>query len=855
MTDRTNKRVSLTPLVSPPRSSAWRRRAGLLSGAVLAAGAALGASGCLQRPIVEQEPVTTNVFVNTVPFTKIDAIDLLFVVDNSVSMADKQSLLVLAVPQMVERLVTPDCINRETGERTESARNAEGTLQCSGDGFALEFDPVNNIHIGVISSSLGGFGSTAQCTTGDDIDKSKLIPKVRPEANPPVPDPTNLGFLWWQGGVDADVTTLSSQFSEQVAAVGETGCGFEAPLEAWYRFLVDPSPPIDVVKGSNNIAASTGVDTAILQQRSDFLRPTSLVAIVVLTDENDCSAMEGGGYYENAGFGWLVPETGRPFEEASDMCAENPNDRCCYSCLQDTAPADCTDTCERPDGKAKKLPPEQDRANSRCFQNKRRFGLDLLYPTSRYVDGLSKATIVDSQMNVQAPNPLLLGADMDPTKRLTRLPNLVFFAGIVGVPWQDIATEESLTDDASLSYMDAKTLVTEDRWSVILGDPGLPANAKECQGDNKPASCGRAPIAPTDPFMVESIEPRTGVNPVTGENIVPVGGSGWSAINGHEYDNAALYVDDKPSNDDLQYSCIFPLQTAAFDGTKPNCPADDAACDCGEELTVPKGRPLCKPQGSTAATQATTTQSWGKAYPATRVLQVLRDFGANSIVGSICPKILDDVNDPYFGYNPAVNAIVDRLAEKLTGTCLPRELSLEENGVPCAVVEAKQGDLDCSRAGRQEVNPKVEPAVLALLADTGYCTEDPTQTGSIVPCSAWGMCTILQAPPDSTAQEQCFGSSVAAGDQDPGYCYIDPAKGPAAGGLPPSSGQGCTDDPDTWGTCVNDNVAKCSATQRRILRFVGKDTPLNNSNLFVACVGEASSDTGGDLPPLPDPEP
>jgi hypothetical protein len=283
---------------------------------------------------------------------------------------------------------------------------------------------------------------------------------------------------------------------------------------------------------------------------------------------------------------------------------------------------------------------------------------------------------------------------------------------------------------------------------------------------------------------------------------------------------------------------------------KADCVATNAACDCGAEPTVPKGSPLCKPQGSNATTAATTTQYWGKAYPATRVLQVLRDFGENSIVGSICPKIMDNTNTTYFGYNPAVNAIVDRLAEKLTGTCLPRELSLEAEGVPCAVVEAIQGELDCNRPGREPVDPKVQPAVVSLLADTGYCSEDTTQTGSSVPCSAWGMCTIIEAAPGTPAQQECFGST-AAEQQDPGYCYIDPAKGPAAGG----TGAGCNaDDPDSWGACSNENVDKCPATQRRILRFVGPETPINNSNLFVACVGEATSDSSGVLPPLPSPE-
>src|SRR5688572_27072735 len=141
MTERPNPSASETQLAPSVRAPAWRRRLGLLSGSLLAAGVALAASGCLQRPVVEQEPVTSNVFVTQVPFSKIDAIDLLFVVDNSVSMADKQALLVQAVPQMVERLVTPDCVSSDTGERTASTRDGEGNLTCGGAGFALEFEP------------------------------------------------------------------------------------------------------------------------------------------------------------------------------------------------------------------------------------------------------------------------------------------------------------------------------------------------------------------------------------------------------------------------------------------------------------------------------------------------------------------------------------------------------------------------------------------------------------------------------------------------------------------------------------------------------------------------------------------
>src|SRR5690606_37540731 len=104
---------------------------------------------------------------------------------------------------------------------------------------------------------------------------------------------------------------------------------------------------------------------------------------------------------------------------------ENPNDACCYSCIQPD-PSGCGEsTC--PPGPPS-LAAHEDRANVRCFDNKRRFGIDLLYPTQRYVDGLSKSMVVDSQTGQQVPNPLLTG----------RQPDLIFFAGIIGVPWQDI---------------------------------------------------------------------------------------------------------------------------------------------------------------------------------------------------------------------------------------------------------------------------------------------------------------------------------------------------------------------------------------------------------------------------------
>ncbi len=227
--------------------------------------------------------------------------------------------------------------------------------------FFPEFQPVNNIHLGVITSSLGGFGST-QCNDPvnkpDDLDKSRLIPKVRDvvtATGEAVPDPTGHGFLEWTGvkaGADpeAALAALESDLALHVAAAGESGCGFEAPMEAWYRFLVDPAPPLGielVTEGKSTLSVSTGSDQGILEQRAQFLRPGQPGGH---HRAHGRKRLLGDGRRQRlslAGNGWFLPTIGRPFTVASKACATNPNDPCCHTC-QIPAPDGCEDTCERP---------------------------------------------------------------------------------------------------------------------------------------------------------------------------------------------------------------------------------------------------------------------------------------------------------------------------------------------------------------------------------------------------------------------------------------------------------------------------------------------------------------------------
>jgi hypothetical protein len=170
-------------------------------------------------------------------------------------MLEKQMLLERAAPEMIERLANPFC-------RTAQGELTANPGQCP-DGAQLEFEPVRDVHVGVITTSLGGHGGDL-CLREDvsrNNDQAYLIPKVRSlEATA---DPDLTGFLSWNGGDEVERNKLEEAFTEHLQAVGDSGCGFEAPLEAWYRFLVDPQPPLEMVV-DNTVASSTGVDQAVL---------------------------------------------------------------------------------------------------------------------------------------------------------------------------------------------------------------------------------------------------------------------------------------------------------------------------------------------------------------------------------------------------------------------------------------------------------------------------------------------------------------------------------------------------------------------------------------------------------------
>jgi len=588
-----------------------------IGGAPGSAGAS-GFGGFTQPPLDEVDGQKTS-----------DKLDVLFVVDNSVSMAGKQSILANSVQAFVSRLANPRCVDSKGNP--VAAQPATGADECTTG--TREFTPVTDMHIGAITSSLGAHGGVvcAMPTSSKDHldDKGQLLATMRTG----VATYKNSGFLSLDSTGKAGITDpalISSQLSSLIVAAGEQGCGFEATLESMYRFLVDPKPPASV-ELVGQTTTPVGLNQDLLDQRAAFLRPDSSLAIVILSDENDCSIRDDG-------VGWFVGSSSR-MPMATVECATNPGDPCCRSCAQNETepPTGCAALNQDANCKNKGAGQSfatwdalHDSLNERCFNQQGRFGFDLLYEVERYTTALTNYKIYDRDANL-VDNPLFAARD----GKARRSNSLVSVSLIVGAPWQDLASPESLTS-GDLSYLNASQLVSAKRWPMLIGDTQY--------------------AAPTDPLMLESIDPRGGKSPLTNASLVPADSTNPLAnpANGHEQ-----FV---PDNAELQYACTFRLPTPKV------CQAADTACDCSPDKSgnldavTAANSPVCQPP---TGGPAGTTQYFGRGYPGSRELRFGKALGVRTAAASICPKDTSDEASQNYGYVPALNALVDRIAVTL----------------------------------------------------------------------------------------------------------------------------------------------------------------------------------------------
>jgi hypothetical protein len=797
------------------------RRTRLLS--VLAAAAGLPAvlPSCLTRPLANSQPQVNTTFTAVVRDQTIDKVDILFVIDNSASMGDKQEYLAEAVPLLIQRLVQPNCVDAPGHVVGQSDAGGLGTCTTG----AVEFPPVHDMHIGVISTSLGtrlsdryGGGAGTICdpnatlalTSGATFpnhndDRGELVARTNPidTSGDPLGDAGTLHYLNWFPNVPkntgklpsagapaiASATTLTNDFKSLIQGVGSYGCGIESQLESWYRFLVQPDPYDSLSLDGSGNAQWVGVDATILAQRQAFLRPDSLVAIIDMTDENDSEvdvrAVGGKGY-------WWMATNFNPWK-GTPGCAENAamsgltDMSTCQSCGFQGV------TCASPD----QYTSPNDwgmNTNLRHVRMMEKYGTWPQFPIQRYFLGLTSKTIPDrvgeypsgansyqGLTNLDCTNPLFAASlpDGSSTDAATlcnlppgpRTPDLVYYAHIGGVPHRLLQS-------------------TPGDGTCPAGTPAEQCPPKETLGDaDWEKILGRQPLmfdyTGIDPHMLESYAPRAGI-PAAPASADADGVSDWVTDEGPH----VLEVD-------REYACTFPLATPR------NCaltsdPTVSYACDCpsADGLTPQQLPPLCDPT-------AQTKQIAAKAYPTARELLLAKLMGRQGFVSSLCPINVtpstgNDLTDPLFGYNPAVNGIVDRLKVSLSNQCLPQTLTQDSSGaVPCLILLqlAQQGAPGlCENPGnacdpqRGLLGPGVVPAGASAPTLTQdilnkFCEGAEAQyqgdAGAAGDPSTYPVCALAQLTP--TLNPGDFNAGSCAGSNDPGWCYVT---GAAAKGCP-----------------------------------------------------------------------
>ena len=197
------------------------------------------AAGCPDRTVALVPPQQQGQATKFIPISS--DIDILFVIDDSPSTADKQAVFVSNFPKFVQAL------DMFAGGRP-------------------------NVHIGVVSSSVDiknqnfGTGCPSPNTTADG--RLQNAPRQTGCSAPTdkylidVKDATGGGrTVNYSGTLDAALGCI--------AQLGTGGCGFEAQLEAMKKALDGHLP-----------------------ENAGFLRPGAYLAVIFLTDEDDCSVQD-----------------------------------------------------------------------------------------------------------------------------------------------------------------------------------------------------------------------------------------------------------------------------------------------------------------------------------------------------------------------------------------------------------------------------------------------------------------------------------------------------------------------------------------------------------------------------------
>lgn len=200
-----------------------------------------------------------------------NSIDLLLMVDNSNSMTEEQASLTAEFPRLVNILASGDF-------------DQDGST--TGPDDFLPFD----LQVGVVTSDMGTGGFTVPtCSRSNFGDDGILRTQGRTDITGCLA--TYPSFMRFVPGAGGDPATFARDVA-CVATVGTGGCGFEQPLESILKGLSPASPTSWTASGYAAPTFFRGTFGHADTSNAGFVRAGSVLAIIPVSDEEDCSARD-----------------------------------------------------------------------------------------------------------------------------------------------------------------------------------------------------------------------------------------------------------------------------------------------------------------------------------------------------------------------------------------------------------------------------------------------------------------------------------------------------------------------------------------------------------------------------------
>ncbi|MCA9661329.1 MAG: VWA domain-containing protein [Myxococcales bacterium] len=217
-----------------------------------------------------------------------DAVDILFVIDDSGSMSDEQAILSQSISALLDPLAnagisyrvgitTTDAGNPRCPKADTTPPNGELVRSSCVDRVALgEFT-----FAGVDPPLDASFACTDYCASPDNsITITPTVTAVDDQAK---------ARPWIEGGAgDSNVEGMSpAEALRCYLPQGVAGCGFESPLEAMHKALSRAATPGEASYG--------------------FLRDDASLLVLIVTDETDCSYADQSIFIDNKAL-WNDPD-------------------------------------------------------------------------------------------------------------------------------------------------------------------------------------------------------------------------------------------------------------------------------------------------------------------------------------------------------------------------------------------------------------------------------------------------------------------------------------------------------------------------------------------------------------------